>query len=175
MDFSAYNRIAIVGGSGSGKSTLARKIAAHTGHPVIHLDYEKFFPGWVELPRDEAVQKHAQWLREDRWLIEGGGFYGTMESRFAAADLVIFLDLPRLLRLFRVIRRLRQPRPDLRPGVKQSDATLREHLDALWRILRHRRREHVLALHEQHPNVKFIQLRTRKQVKAFLEDTLTKH
>jgi len=170
MDLRAYNRIAILGGSGSGKSTLARNIAAIGDYPVIYLDYEKFFPGWVELSRDEAVQKHAQWLQQDRWIIEGGGFYGTLKSRFAAADLVIFLDLPRLLRLFRVIRRLRQPRPDLRPGVKQSDATLKEHLSALWRILRHCRREHVLALPGQHPNVKFVQLRTRKQMRQFLQN-----
>ncbi|MCL2195826.1 MAG: hypothetical protein FWB76_07755 [Oscillospiraceae bacterium] len=167
MDLSAYNRIAILGGSGSGKSTLARNIAAMTGHPVIYLDYEKFFPGWVELSREEAMEKHAQWLLGERWIIEGGGFYGTMESRYAAADLAIFLDLPRVLRLFRVIRRLRQPRPELRPGVKQSDATLNEHFAALWRILRHCRREHVLALHEQYPQVKFIRLTTRKAVRNF--------
>ncbi|MCL2446806.1 MAG: hypothetical protein FWD06_08585 [Oscillospiraceae bacterium] len=167
MDLSAYNRIAILGGSASGKSTLARKIAVIGDYPVIHLDYEKFFPGWVELPRDEAVQKHAQWLQQDRWLIEGGGFYGTMESRFAGADLAIFLDLSRVLRLFRAIRRLRQPRPEMRPGVKQSDATLKEHLSALWRILRHRRREHVLALHERYPHVKFVRLTSRKAVRNF--------
>ena len=62
MQLSEYSRIAILGCSGSGKSTLARQIAAQTGHAVIHLDYELYFPGWEELPREECIAKHQQWL-----------------------------------------------------------------------------------------------------------------
>ena len=172
MRFEDYPRIAIIGCPGSGKSTLARQIAAKTGHPVIHLDYERFFPGWVELSREECIAKHSQWIQGERWIIDGCYFRGTMEARFATADLVIYLDLPRMLRLFRVIRRLWQPRPDLRPGVRESPAPLKDHLNMYWSILTKDKKKNaprILALHEKYPDVQFLHLRSRKAVRELIE------
>ena len=114
-------------------------------------------------------------MQGERWIIEGINFGGTMEARFAAADLVIYLDLPRALRLFRVIRRQWQPRPDLRPGVRESPAPLRDYLQMFWSILAKDKRKNaprIYALHEKYPEVLFIRLHTRRAVRAFLEGSL---
>ena len=165
MNIHAYPRIAIIGCPGSGKSTLAREIAAHTGHPLIHLDYHHWQPGWVPMPKDEWRAMQQEWVKGKHWIIEGN-YGGTMEIRFAAADLVIFLDLPRLLCVWRVLRRRGKPRPDMRPGVEESRAPLKEHAAFLLFIWSYRRRKrpNVLALHEKFPNVEFLRVHSRKEV-----------
>jgi len=174
IDLANCPRIALIGCPGSGKSTLARQIAEKTGHPVIHLDYQYWQPGWVPVPKDEFRAMQEQWVRSERWIIDG--FYGgTLELRFAAADLVIFLDLPRLLCAWRVIRRNGTPRPDLRPGLEQGEGKLsKDYAQFCWTILRNRRKDQRLlrALHEKYPGVAFLRLRTRRAVRAFWEGCL---
>ena len=140
MDLNDFPRIAVIGCPGSGKSTLSRQIAEKSGHPLIHLDYEHWQPGWVSPPKDEWRAMQEQWVQGERWIIDGN-YNGTIELRFAAADLVIFLDLPRLLCLWRVMRRHGQRRPDLRPDVVESSIFSKEFLEFLgfiWKFKRER-------------------------------------
>ena len=44
-------------------------------------------------------------LKENTWIIEGCSF-STLEMRFARADTVIYFDLPRMLCIWRVCKRL---------------------------------------------------------------------
>ncbi|MCL2195827.1 MAG: AAA family ATPase [Oscillospiraceae bacterium] len=173
LNLNDYPRIAVIGCPGSGKSTLSRKIAERTGHPLIHLDYENWQPGWVPTPRDEFIAKQHEWVAGERWLIDGN-YQGTVEIRYAAADLVIFLDLSRWLCIWRMNKRRRKPRPDVKPGLKDSGFFTKEFAKFSRFVWRYRKasRPKVLALHEQHPHVTFVQLRTRKQVKAFLTPTV---
>ena len=170
MNLSEYNRIAIIGCPGSGKSTLARQIACLTGHPLIHLDYENWQPGWIALPKEEFIAMQKEWVQAERWLIDGN-YRSTMEIRYAAADLVICFDLSRWLCLWRVLGRLAKPRPDLRPELKQSDAPLKEHLQFFWFVLfgyHKKNRRTIAGLQKKYPQVKFVRLRSRKAVKELL-------
>ncbi|MDP6873215.1 MAG: adenylate kinase [Alphaproteobacteria bacterium] len=115
----APRRIAIIGCSGGGKSTLGRDLADRTGLPLIHLDQEYWRPGWKMPPPQDWAARHATLIAQPRWIIEGT-FAATLPERAAAADLVIFLDLPRgrCLRrvLWRVVLSHGRVRADMAPG-----------------------------------------------------------
>ena len=165
MSLQSYPRIAIIGSPGSGESTLAREIAEKTGHLLIPLDYHYHLPGWVDMPKVEFIAKMEQWVQGERWIIDGH-YGGTLELRYAAADLVIFLDLPRWLCLWRAINRQGKPRPDLRPDVEDPGKFTWEFMKFLLWIYRFRKTclPKILALREKYPDVEFVRLRTQKQV-----------
>lgn len=115
-------RILLIGSGGSGKSTLARRMGARTGIPVVHLDALYWRPGWVQTPHEEWDRTIAALLARDRWIMDGN-YSRTLDQRLAACDAVIFLDLPRLTCLWRIVRRRmrfrRATRPDMGAGCEE--------------------------------------------------------
>lgn len=95
----------IIGSGGSGKSTLSRQIGKVLNIEVFHLDVIHWKPGWVETPLDEWKAIIDKLTKKDAWIIDGNYGDSTMETRFKAADTIIFLDIPRVVCLFRVIKR----------------------------------------------------------------------
>ena len=167
MYLSNVPRIAVIGSPGSGKSTLAREIAEKTGHPLIPLDYYYWQPGFVAIPKEHWRPMQKQWVQSERWIIDGN-YQGTLELRFAAADLVICLDLPPLLCAWRVIRRHGTQRPDMRPDVIEGsifNKDFREFFGFVWGF-RKAKMPKILALHEKYPDVAFVRVKTAKEAKG---------
>jgi hypothetical protein len=110
----AVERVVVIGCAGSGKSTLARQLAGRTGLPLVERDGlgEEGTPGYLS-----AI---AQMAARPRWILDGAPYYAD-ELVYAAADTVIFLDYPKALVLWRVLRRtagievLRRPAGTHRP------------------------------------------------------------
>ena len=95
----------IIGSPGSGKSTLARTLGARLDVPVYHMDREvHWLPGWTERPAEDKPAIVADIIAREAWVFEGG-HSKSYAARAARADLLVWLDLPVVLRLFRVIRR----------------------------------------------------------------------
>ena len=119
-------KIAILGHSGSGKSTLARKLGEKYGLPVLHLDSIQFHPGWVETTREEKREKLTAFLDANPggWVIDGNYLKICAERRFAEADRILYLDFPRRICLFRVLRRWQMyrgvTRPDMGAGCEEK-------------------------------------------------------
>lgn len=87
-------RVAIFGNAGGGKSALARKLAERTGLPLHVLDMMQFRAGGIPVPQDEFMKAHAEVLRSDAWIIDGYGGTRLAWERFAAADTLVYVDLP---------------------------------------------------------------------------------
>lgn len=162
-------RIVVVGCSGSGKSTLSRALAARLGLPAIHLDALYWRPGWTPSKAGDFRQRVAAATAGDRWVCDGG-YSSTYDLRFPRADLVVWLDRPRWLCLWRVARRwlghLGRTRPDMGP-----DCPEKIDLDFILFIWRWRRvnrpvLETGLALYA--PRTPLVVLRTDQEVAAFL-------
>ena len=113
-------KILIIGSSGAGKSTFARRLHRATGLPLIHLDRLYWKPNWVETTdKSEWKRTIENALRGDAWILDGN-YSGTLEMRLEKCDAVIFLDLPRLLCIYRILKRValykKGSRPDMADG-----------------------------------------------------------
>jgi adenylate kinase family enzyme len=138
-------RVLVIGSGGSGKSTLAARIGARTGLPVIHLDQLYWRSGWVATPADEFARKVDDLAAGESWVMDGN-YGGTLDLRLAACDMVVFLDVPRLLCLWRVLwrwmRHRGRSRPEMAPGCAERLDT--EFVRWVWTYPR-RRRPGILA------------------------------
>lgn len=112
-------RVLIIGSGGSGKSTLARRLGEAAGIEVIHLDKLHWKPGWIEPDKEEWGKTVDKILEGDSWIIDGN-YSGTLEKRIAAADTVIFLDLPRAVCVWRILKRVARYRKTNRPDMAEG-------------------------------------------------------
>ncbi|QSJ15645.1 DNA topology modulation protein [Nostoc sp. UHCC 0702] len=162
-------KIMIIGSGGAGKSTLARELGSMLGLEVIHLDTLYWNPGWVETPKPEWQSIIEDLTLRESWIMDGN-YSGTLDIRLAIADTVIFLDLKRLLCLWRVIKRswqyAGQSRPDMASGCPERLTW--EFLKFVWTYPITRRPKILNKLSQLAPNQQVIILREPKEVREFL-------
>jgi len=164
-------RFVILGNAGSGKSTLARRLGARLDLPVVHLDRLFWQPGWVEPENDAFRARVAEAIAGDAWVCEGNYGGRTLDLRLPRAELVVWLDTPRWVCLWRVIRRacLRDPRPDLAPGCEEKlNGAFAEFLAYVWRFDSGSRLRIEAQRLANGPEVPVVNLKTRRQVEAFV-------
>ncbi len=171
-------RISVVGASGSGKSTISRVLAARLGLDHIELDSIHHQAGWTPLPRDELRARLSERLAGGRWIVDGNYQSSTQDLVWSAADTVVWLDLGRLVTLraivARTIRRI-TTREVLWNGNRERwsnffDPRPIENV-ILWSWTRHpryRREYERASVDPAHGHLRFVRLRTRAAVQAFL-------
>jgi adenylate kinase family enzyme len=133
-------RVAIIGSGGSGKSTLARDMGRRLELPVYHLDKLFWSPNWVERPKQEWQELQESLCAKPTWVMDGN-YGGTMDIRLTACDTVIFLDMPRMLCFWRIVKRFVKYRGNARPDMTQGceERLTREFLLWVWNYPRDRR------------------------------------
>ena len=105
-------KLHITGNAGSGKTTLARKLGDAFDLPVYGLDQIVWGPGWKKVPNNLVAARLSKLVAEPAWVIEGVS-YQVVD----AADIVVFLDVPRRTSFVRCAKRnwpyLFRSRPEL--------------------------------------------------------------
>ncbi len=168
-------RIMIIGCGGSGKSTLACSLARKLDLPVHHLDRLFWQPGWKELPRDEWHTLQEDLCTEKEWVIDGN-YGGTMDLRIAAADTIIFLDMPTSICLLGAFQRLLRFRGRCRPDMTEGcpERLNRQYLNWIWAFRRKRRPGILDRLMELRGSKSIVILRSRREVQQFLTGDVRK-
>jgi adenylate kinase family enzyme len=173
----APRRIVVNGVSGSGKTTLAAQLADRLGIPHVEIDALHHGAGWTQRP--EFLDDVRALVRQDAWVTE----YQYADARpllLERAELVVWLDLPRWLSLWQVVRRTvrrRRRREVLWNGNVEPP---------LWRILvdeEHiirwawtswpRVAERIEEVRRSRPDLHVVRLRSRREVRAWLRSVGT--
>ena len=169
MDILDYKKIILLGSGGSGKSWMAKRIAEITGYPLFHLDKEHWQPGWVMASREEKIARQQEIMNGDAWIIDGN-YNGTMELRFAAAELVIFLDINRVVCILSAAKRAGNKRSDLPDYLTENKWLSKEFLQFakwLWGYPK-TDKPRVMALRDKYPEKAFLRLNSRREMRKFL-------
>lgn len=99
-------KIAVFGKPGSGKSTMSKRLALTTGIPLHPLDSIVYQKNGDLVDRQTFDEAHDRMLSNDSWIIEGFGPMGPFNQRLAAADTLIYIDLPYVVSYWLVTKRL---------------------------------------------------------------------
>ena len=162
-------KILVIGSGGSGKSTLSKRLGEKLGLEVFHLDKFYWRSGWVKPDSNEWVQTVEELLIRDAWIIDGN-YGGTLIRRVEACDTIVFLDLSKIVCLWRIFKRRlsyrQQARPDMAEGCFE-----RLNLEFVSWVLNYSRRSRPKVLELIRLNAvdkKIVWLKSPQQVKAFL-------
>jgi adenylate kinase family enzyme len=165
-------RILIIGSGGAGKSTLAPRLGEKMGIEVVHLDKLFWNPGWVPTAKDEWREIVGQALEKDSWIIDGN-FGGTLEMRVQACDTIIFLDIPRRICMYRIVKRWvtynRNTRPDMADGCEERFDW--EFFMWVWNYPKRSKPEKELVLNRYAKEKTIIRLRSNREIEDFLENS----
>ena len=166
-------RVLVIGPGGAGKSTFARQLGEALDIKVNHLDSAYWRSGWSKPSEDEWVQTVTQLVSGDAWILDGN-FGGTLELRLRHCDTIVFLDMSRLLCLWRVVKRRllyrNRSRPDMAEGCNEK-------LDLdfilwVWNYSHRSRPKVIKLLREQAEGKEVVWLRSRRGVRKFLRHGL---
>ena len=107
-------RVAVFGNAGGGKSTLAQRLAEITSLPLYVIDIIQFPDGKYrpeernggKVSPEDYLKLHAEILSRERWIIDGFDSAAPAWERFAAADTLVYVDLPVIAHYWGVTKRL---------------------------------------------------------------------
>lgn len=163
-------RILLIGSPGSGKSTLARVLGRRFHLPVTHLDRLWWQPGWVELGAEKFRPLVAEIVAQDKWVIDGN-YSNTWDLRMPRADTIIWMDLPRRVCMWRVMRRAAKQfgkvRGDMAPGCPERFDM--EFFRYVWNFKASHDERIMETLRRHGRHARIIRLRSKEGMRNFLE------
>lgn len=172
-------RINIVGTSASGKTTFSRQLANKLNLAYIELD-DLFWQDDWEASSDavffDKIQKQIEHAKVG-YVIDGN-YTRTQNIKWQEVDVVIWLDLPFHVNLFRSVKRALHRLLTQKQLWENSNnkENLRLFLSrdsiVLWMIKTHaknRKKYFAMMNDPQYSHIRFVRLRSRKQTKQFLD------
>jgi adenylate kinase family enzyme len=168
----AMTKVAVFGNAGGGKSTLAKRLAELTQLPLHPLDLIQYKPGGGEVPHEQYLQAHAELLRRDAWIIDGFGCLASAWERFAAADTLIYVDLPLAIHHWWVTKRLVKGlfvNPEGWPADSPIWASTMNSYKVLWRCHRGLTPRYRRLVAEAAASKRVHHLRSPREIGVFLD------
>jgi adenylate kinase family enzyme len=125
-------RVLVTGNAGSGKSTISKQLADSMGVPHFSLDGIVWKEGWKKTPTEERQKRMSELLAQDTWVIDG-----VSHQIYPAADVIIFLDIPRRICFWQAAKRNRKylfrSRPEL-PANCPEILIIPQLIKIIWRF-----------------------------------------
>ncbi len=172
-----WQRIVVIGTSGSGKTTLGKALARHFGCRFIELDALHWQENWTPASPEAFWAAVAAATAIDEWVIDGG-YSAVRERLWPQAQLIVWLDYPIVVNLWRLFwracRRIRSGE-ELWNGNRESfrmNFLSRDSL-FLWVLTTHRRRRRqyeALLYSPQYAAIAVVRLRSPKAADRWLAD-----
>ena len=170
---SRLNKISVFGSSGSGKSTITKAIAEKLKIAPVFLDEHLLEKDWTFNPNSWKDKIDAL-LTTDSWIAEGN-YLRAMESRVKESDVIIMLDFPVHICLFRVINRHLKYRNKVRPHVneecvEQFNIKFLKYLKSVWDFNKKSKKVIYKRIEAFGGNNKLVILKNNKEVKEFIDN-----
>ena len=174
------NRIIVMGVSaGAGKSTFAKKLGNSLDLHVYHLDALFWKPGWQESSIEEFRASQEKIAATSSWIIEGN-YSSTYDIRATRADTIIYLEIPRIICIYRVLKRwlthLGHTRSDMGSGCKEKMEW--SFLKFIWTTYYPRKQkmnERFVRFKQMGPEKTVILLQNKAEITDFLQELQRKH
>ena len=179
-------KIAVFGNAGARKSRLAWQLAEATGLPLYNLDKLQFragqyWPGETDggkIPDGEFLRAHAEIIARDEWIVDGFGSVALTWQRFAAADTLVYIDLPLLTHYGWVTRRfavgLFKPPPGWPENSPLWASTLESYKNA-WRCHRWLTPKYRQIVADALSSKQVHHLKSASEIAAFLQAVRQEH
>jgi adenylate kinase family enzyme len=158
-------RIVVLGNAGSGKSTFARWLGETLGREVTSLDRCHWRSGWVQRPLEESNAAIREIVDRERWIIDG-----ISRQACTRADMIILLDVPRRICLWRALwRTLRlgfRTRPEMPPHCPEIKI-LPQLLRVIWEFPRATKPELLEKMEQARGRAHIVHLHRPRMIREF--------
>lgn len=171
-------KVNVVGTSGSGKSTFGKMLASRMSAKYIGLDELHWLPHWQGRETEDLLNLLKSELECEAWVLDGN-YTKTREIKWKNVDAVIWIDLPFWKNFQQVLwRSIKRSftRKELWPGTGNVESFGRTFFskDSIlwWMITTHSKNRKKYEEDLGNPtlsHLKFIRLRSRRDMKDFLD------
>lgn len=168
-------RVLIIGGNGSGKTTFSIELAKKTGLPLVHLDSLYWKENWESVGREIFDARLEQELVKPNWILDGN-MNRTLPHRIKYCDTVFYLDFSSISCLIGVIKRTikyyGKTRPDMGNNCPER-ISLGFYKQSF--LYNKKFRKNYYQMMKENPQVQWIVLKNRRQVKRYLKELTQKN
>ena len=169
-------KIAIIGVSGSGKTTFGKKLSLLLGCPLTDKDELFWLPGWKRQESEHIKKTMHEIKLQDSWIISGN--YSRMKEEFwPKSSIIIWLDLPLRILLWRALkrslRRIRTKEPCCNGNRETWSQLFSFDSIVIWIVKTYIKRKRVYGDFFKDPkngHLSLIRLRKVKEIDSFYND-----